>query len=213
MKVLPETNLNPLQRSVKYIMIDYYEVLSNSKFLSYALITAFALSSAFCYLTISPYLLQIKIGFTPKQFGYTNLLISITLIIISYVNSKLIYHRGIDNLLNNGITLLGIAGGLFLVAGIFHIINLYTILIPLIILVAGCGFIYPNASAGSLSMFDKNAGTAGAIYACIQMLGGSTGSGLVSYLANFADPLQCLGLIIFAQGVIGHFIMKRAIKD
>lgn len=210
-KVLPETNQIRLDRPLKYLLHDYKQVLENGIFFRYNAITAFALCSIFAYLTLSPYLLQVRVGLSPENFGYTNLLISATLIISSFLNSKMIYRRGIDKMLFLGVSLLGASGGMFLIEGIFQITNLYAILIPLIILVAGCGFIYPNASAGSLSLFSTNAGTAGAVYACIQMLGGSVGSGLISLMAEYGDPQECLGLFIILQGIIGIYLIKQLI--
>ncbi len=212
-KTWPETNTERLERSLKYLFFDYKEVLTNGRFFRYNSITAFALCSMYAYLTLSSYLLQVKVGLTPKDFGYTNLLISLALIISSYLNSKMIYHRGIDKMLLIGILLLGGSGVLFLLGGIFNLTNVYTIIIPLMILVFGCGFIYPNASAGGLSLFSKSAGTAGAIYAFIQMLGGSVGSGLISLMSHYGEPQSCLGLLIILQGIVGGYFARELIKQ
>ena len=167
----------------------------------------------FAYITVSPYLLQVKLGLSPATFGYTNLLISATLIISSYANSKLIYHRGIDNMLHLGAILLGVAGVLFLLTAIFNLTSVWAVLFPLIILVCGCGFIYPNASAGGLSLFSKSAGTAGSVYACVQMLGGSAGSGFISLMSHYGNPQECLGILIILQGIIGVHFARQLIRS
>lgn len=212
-RVFPETNNDKLDRSIKYMVFDYKEVLFNGKFFRYNAVTAFALCSMYAYLTLSPYLLQVKVGLPPEDFGYTNLLISATLIVSSYINSKLISRRGVDNLLYVGVCLLGLSGLLFLLGGVFRIVNLYSVIIPLVILVFGCGLIYPNASAGGLSLFSKSAGTAGAVYAFIQMLGGSVGSGLISFMSHYGDPLSCLGLLVILQGIVGAVFARQLIKQ
>jgi len=211
-KVLPETNQDKLERPFKYLIIDYKEVLSNGRFLRYNCISTFAMCSMFAYLTLSPYLLQVEVGLSPEKFGYTNLLISFTLIISSYINTKLIYRFGIDKLLYSGAIFLFVAGVAFLLCGIFGIVNLYAVIIPMIIMVTGCGFIYPNASAGGLSIFSKSAGTAGAVYAFIQMIGGSAGSGLISLMGHHGEPKSCLGLFIIIVGVTGILMSKKLIK-
>lgn len=212
-KKLPETNHEKLERPFKFLLLDYKEVLTNEQFFRYNAITAFALCSMFAYLTVSPYLLQVKAGLSPEMFGYTNLLISATLVISSYANSKMIYHRGIDKMLHTGVVLLGIGGVLFLLCGVFHNFHVYAIVIPLIIMVCGCGFIYPNASAGGLSLFSKSAGTAGAVYAFIQMLGGSAGSGFISLMSHYGDPLECLGLLVILQALVGLHFSKQLIRQ
>ena len=212
-KKLPETNHDKLERPFKYLLLDYKEVLTNGQFFRYNSITAFALCSMFAYLTLSPYLLQVKAGLSPEMFGYTNLLISATLVVSSYVNSKMIYHKGIDKMLRTGVLLLGVSGVLFLIFGVFHNFHVYAILSPLIIMVWGCGFIYPNASAGGLSLFNKSAGTAGAVYAFIQMMGGAAGSGFISIMSRYGDPLQCLGLFVILQAIVGTIFAKQLIKQ
>ena len=211
-KKLPETNFDRLERPLKYLLKDYYEVITNGVFFRYNGITAFALCSVFAYLTLSPYLLQVKVGMSPEAFGFTNLLISATLIITSYLNSKMIHYFSIDRLLFYGVSLLCFSGVLFLITGIFQVINVYTILIPMVVMMCGCGFIYPNASAGGLSLFAKNAGTASAVYACIQMLGGAAGSGFISLMSRFGQPQECLGLFVILQGAIGILFARQLIQ-
>ena len=212
-KTFPETNQDKLQRPFKYLLVDYKEILSSGRFLAYNLLTAFALGSTFAYLTISPFLLQIKVGLSPEVFGYTNLLSPAVLIVSSYINSKMIYHKGIDKLLRLGIAMVTFAGIIFLLAGILNFINIYTILIPLLIMTCGCGFIYPNASAGSLSLFASSAGTAGAIYAFIQMGGGAMGSALISMMSKSGNAEASLGIIIMTQGLLGLYLVKKLIQN
>lgn len=215
LKELPETNHNKLERPLRYLFNDYSHVLLNRDFFRYNLITAFAICSLLGYLTISPYLLQVKVGLSPEQFGYTNLLISITLIASSYLNTKMIYRRSIDRLLRIGVVFLGIAGALFFVFGMFDIHNLYSILCPLVIMIIGCGFISPNASAGGLGIFTKNAGTAGSVYSCVQMLGGSAGSGFITlvshHFSDYMEPLMGLGGLIIILAVIGLIFTNQLI--
>lgn len=210
-KSLHETNHNRLERPFKYMLMDYKEVVFNGTFFRYNSLTAFALCSMYGYLTISPYLLQVKVGLSPEEFGYTNLLISAMLIISSVINSKVIFRYGIDNMLRLGAIFLGLAGVIFLISGILGIHNLFTILLPMLIMVLGCGFIYPNASAGGLSLFSKSAGTAGAVYACIQMLGGSAGSGFISFMSHYIDPLISLGALIILQSIVGVIFTRQLI--
>lgn len=209
---LPETNNNRLSKPIKSVLKEYKEILFNSVFFRYNALTAFALCSMYAYLTVSPYLLQVKLGLTPTQFGYTNLVITLTLIISSYINTKLIYHRGVDSMLLIGAYLLGIAGVIFAINELANIRSIIIVLLPVAIMACGCGFIFPNASAGGLSLFAKGAGTAAAIYACIQMLGGSIGSGIISYLDKYLTTQASLALIMISLGIIGIIFSKQLIN-
>jgi MFS family permease len=208
-----ETNNNPLTSPFTSVFYDYLEIIRNKRFFCYNLTSAFAVCSVFSYLTVSSYLLQIVVKLTPEQFGYSNVLIALTLIGSSYLNGLLIHRKGIDKLLKRGTLFLATGGLLFFTAGVFNFINIYTVLIPLVIITLGCGFIYPNASAGGLSLFANNAGTASAVYACIQMIGASLGSGIISLLThNFNHHMLFLGLIILCQGLIGSYLAKKLVS-
>lgn len=211
---LKETNSTLLKRPIKYLFTDYKGVLSNLEFVYYNIITALAMSTMISYFTISSLLLQVKIGLTPEQFGYTNLAVAAASIFASYLNNKVIFKVGIDRMLLLALVLLSISGVIFLLPGCFKIINLFVIITPLIILSLSSGIIYPNASAGALSLFGNSAGTAGAIYASLQMLGGAGGSLLITYLVKYIDPQLALGSLLLAQGLIGialTLLMKRKI--
>lgn len=210
---LPETNNNRLQSSLRTLLYDYKDVITNKVFFRYNAITAFALCSLYAYITISPKILQVRVGLTPEEFGYSNLLFSVSLILSSYINSKLLPTHGIDKMLKFGAKMLGTAGFIFLLIGIFSWYNLYIIMFALCILVFGCGFIFPTASAGGLSLFANRAGTAGAIYGCIQMLGGSSGSAFITLITReHFDPLIGLGLFIIIQALIGIILSNQLIK-
>lgn len=212
-RYLVETNKNLLDRPLKYVLIDYKEVLSNHQFLKYNLLSAFATCSGYAYITISPYLLQIKSGLSPAEFGKTNLLIAFTLILSSYVNSKMLRYKATDPLLKIGTLTLAIAGILYFIAGALDVTNAYTVIIPMVIMVAGSGFIYSNASAGALSMFNNNAGTAGAMYASIQMLGAAFGSGFITLVIKFGNPELFLGILLILQGIFGSILVNQLIRN
>lgn len=212
-KKFPETNHEKLERPFKYLLKDYKEVLFNRTFFSYNLVTAMSLSAMYGYLTVSPKLLQVKYGLSPEAFGYTNLLVTVSLIASSFLNSKLINRFGIDRLLKIGVYIIGFSGMFFVIGGVLPIDSIYLILVPLCIMVFGCGFIFPNASAGGMSLFPKNAGTAGAVYAFIQMLGGSIGSGLISSVSHRFDAQICLGVLLIIQTLIGLYTVSYLIKN
>lgn len=201
---LPETHHDRLSSSAKYIIHDYIEVLSNKVFLRYNVLTAFALCSTFAYLTISPYLLQVKLGLTPELFGYTSILTTVGLILSGFANRKIVSKCHIDKAILVGMVLMSISGLFFIIGSIFLPKSIVMVLISMGIMIFGSGFIYPNASAGGLSLFRNKAGTASSIYTSVQMLGGAIGSGLVSIIiSHYTKPQQFLGVLILIQAIVG----------
>ncbi len=201
---LPETNKERLGRSLKYIHHDYIEILRNKVFLRYNIITAIALCLTFSYLTLSPYLLQIKMGLSPASFGYTFMLITAGLILSGYLNRKMIHKCNINKIILIGMLLMGVAGILFIYSSLWFPKNVYITLFAMFLMIFGSGFIYPNASAGGLSLFSKQAGAASSVYTCVQMIGGTIGSGLISFaIIHYNNTQLFLGLLVLILAIIG----------
>lgn len=208
-KYLAETNLNTEPKPLYYLFSDYYAVIKNFRFLAYGLLSAFAVCVSYTYLTVSSEIMQLKIGLSPEQFGYSNLLISLATIVSSYVNTKLITKRSLDKVLAYGMRLITIAGIAFLLIGVLNLVTLWGTLLAMVILISGCGLIYSNASASSLSLFSKSAGTAAAVYAFLQMLGGTLGSGLISVLSQYANTISVMGIVVILVGISGLKICHK----
>jgi hypothetical protein len=52
-------------------------------------------------------------------------------------------------------------------------------------------------------------GLTGTIYACIQMLGGAAGSGMISFMTHYGQPQECLGILIILQGIVGVIFTRQ----
>ncbi len=210
---LPETNQTRLKRSIKYVFHDYSKVLKNKNFLRYNALSAFALSSTFAYLTVSPYLLEVKLDLSPELFGYTSIFLAFGLILSGLINRRIISTHHIDKTIFLGTLIMGLSGLIFIISGILAPNSIIWVLISMTIMVFGSGFIYPNASAGGLKLFHNNAGTASSFYTCIQMIGGAIGSGLASLaLDHYKHPQQFLGIILLAQVIISILLAYQNYK-
>jgi len=181
----------------------------NFEFLLYNCISSLTLAGFISYQTISAYLLQVKVGLAPDSFGYTSLLVTIALILGGVINSKVVERRGVEVMLKFGSMLYLLAGALYVVGGLFNIVNVVSILLPMMLFTFGAGIIYPNASSGALSLFTKKAGTAASIYNCFQMLGGTMGSWIISSIyANTPLPLGVMFVFIGLSGMLVYYSLQ-----
>ena len=203
---LPETNLQRHNVNIAKLLHGYIEIIKSKIFLSYNISSAMALGGLIGYLTAAPELLQTKIGASPQQFGYTALIIALSLIISGFLNHRLVQRRGIHFMLNLSAWIMIISAIVMLVFAIIGILNIYTILIPVFIFVIGCGITFSTASSGAINMFRNRAGTASSIYSCIQMLGGSLGSWLIVILPH--NSQLSLGLVLMGCATICMFLAK-----
>jgi len=206
---LVETNEDTGKIDLLEMIHDYFEVFKNKQFLLYNCISSLTLAGFISYQTISAYLLQVKVGLAPDSFGYTSLLVTIALILGGVINSKVVERRGVEVMLKFGSMLYLLAGALYVVGGLFNIVNVVSILLPMMLFTFGAGIIYPNASSGALSLFTKKAGTAASIYNCFQMLGGTMGSWIISSIyANTPLPLGVMFVFIGLSGMLVYYSLQ-----
>lgn len=204
---IPETNINKRSLTIKIVFNDYIDVLTNSRFLLYNIISASVLSSLVAYQTMSSYLLQVKVGMSPDSFGYTAVFITVALILGGFINRFLMPRRGSETMIIVGCYLFIFTGFIYVLTGISGWIDEYIILVPIVIAITAAGIIYPNCSAGAMGIFDTKAGTAASIYNCLQMVGATIGSVLVSLFHN-ANQLV-LGLLFASIGGVSLFLARK----
>ena len=198
---MPETNLNKRMLTLKVAFADYLDVLSNKQFLLYNAMSALTLAGVVSYQTISPLLLQVKVGMAPDSFGYTAVVVTAALVLGSLANSRIMPRQGTEKMIAFGCRLYIVAGLIFVVCGAFNWINMYLVLVPMVLYMIGAGLVYPNCSSGAMSIFSTKAGTAASVYNFFQMLGATIGSGLVSTHEHGSQLL--LGVMLAVIGLIG----------
>lgn len=201
--VLDETNLNRQTTSILTVQKDYKQVFSNKHYLMYAGSSASGFCLLIAYLTYSPDLLIVNLHLTPAEYGYTNILLALGMLLGCLLNGKLAKRKNIDSLIGIGAIIIIIVGAIYSICAMLNCTSVLLVIVPMFIFGAGLLFVLPNTSNGAVSMFSKIAGSAGAAFTFIQMIGGSTGSLLASAIHTQNQlPLGILfiifGLIIFS---------------
>lgn len=207
-KNLPETNfdLNPNATKMKVVIKNYLILLKSKTFLGYTFCTCFAYSGIIAYLTAAPFLLQNIVGLTPVQFGWLAFLIAGSIFISAFLNSRLVVTQGIEKMLLVGNLLMITAGLLMLLFALLLFLNTWVIMLPIAIFVMGAGFTFSNAFAGAFHPFPKMAGSVGALYGCLQILGAAIAS---AFMASLHESNQIpLALVLIACGVLSLISLK-----
>lgn len=207
-KVLPETNihLNPEATKIKTVLRNYFILLTNKTFLGYTLCVSAAYAGIIAYVTEAPFLLQTIVGLTPVQFGWLAFVIGGAIFISFFINSRFVLEVGIEKMLFTGICLMLTAGVLMLLLGLFGFINVFVIMLPVAIFCMGVGLTFSNASAGAFHPFPKMAGSVGALFGCIQILGGACAS---MFMAAFTSKNQLsLAVVFILLGLLSLFSWK-----
>lgn len=200
-KGLPETNKYLDSDAMRFQVIcrNYWRVITNKTFLGYTFCSCFAYAGLISYLTIAPFLLQSLIGLSPVQYGWLSLFNASSFFVSTYINARLIMTQGIARMVGIGNLLMFVSGVAMLSFSLAGILNAYVIIIPVTLFSMGAGFTFSNAFAGAFHPFPKMAGSAGALYGCIQVMGAAATSAMISLLPEhnqvpLATVLTILGL-------------------
>jgi len=201
MIILPETNkkLNPEATKLKVMGTNYLNLLHSNVFLGYTLCACFACAGLVSYLTIAPFLFQDTLGLSPLQFGQLTFYIAGAICLSGLVNSQLVMRKGISFMVFVGVLCMTLGGlCLFIVAclGKAHVVY---IMLPVALFSVGAGFTFINAFPGAFQSFPHMAGTAAALYACMQDLSASIASGLIAACKGYG--LYSLAIILLVLGL------------
>ena len=169
-------------------------------------VTAFAYASILAWLTASPILLQSKLGLTPVQYGWAAVSTGLAYGIAGLGNGLVVKRFGVTRMMQLGVLLM-ICGALamFLLFYVGHFITVTSILLPMIVYIAGCGFLFANAGSLALEAFAHMAGVASSVYGSVMVLGGAISSGLLAELPEHTPaPLiwVCLCCALLVLGLI-----------
>ena len=109
-----------------------------------------------------------------------------------------------------GLALVIMAGlGMLLTKLLFNLFNIYVILIPLAIATFGQALVWSNSITGALKDLAHIAGTAAALFSCLQMLLSALISGLFTIPGEYNQiPLA---IILIALGVLSWIIFQISI--
>lgn len=179
--------------------------------MGYALATACAFSGLISYYMVSPYFFQEVLGLTPFQYGLTSFIVTLGLLSGHYLNTKLVSKRGIENMIKAGFWFMLLGGIALLITEFLMPLNLSLILLSTLLFLIGAGLVFGNSTAGAFHPFPHIAGSAGALFGTLQVLG----TAITSYLVALASEntyilgitFTLLALVAFAGNAL--LIEKR----
>lgn len=152
------------------------EMLRDRRFLGFVLTLGFAFALNFGMLAGSPFILQERLGFSPREFGLISL-VSVSGFTIGSIASNRLVGRVMP------VTILRFAGWFHVAAVAFMatlslsgVLTWWAIVGPHMMLSIGSGAIGPTASAGAVGLYPRLAGTASSWLGLAQMGMGALGT-------------------------------------
>jgi MFS transporter, DHA1 family, multidrug resistance protein len=152
------------------------EMLRDRRFLGYVLTLGFAFALNFGMLAGTPFILQERLGFSPREFGLIALVSVSGFTIGSFASNRLV-GRVLP------VTILRFAGwfhvgaiSMMAALSLAGVLTWWAIVGPHMMLSIGSGAIGPNATAGAVGLYPKLAGTASSWLGLAQMGMGALGT-------------------------------------
>jgi len=204
-KYYPETNKNIGQGSIHPLAIlkTFWELLRDLRYIGFIVCLIFVFAGEIYYVINAPFLLQTKLGFTPVQNGWLVLVTVTGYLTGTFASTKLCKRFGIMQLLAAGCLIAIFGAGIMLVAGLLGLLNVFTLVVPMMFYMLGAGLIYPNAIGGCISCFQEKAGSASS-------LGAAFNQGIGGLVATLATHLQVNSLLPLASILFGFAVLIYA---
>jgi DHA1 family bicyclomycin/chloramphenicol resistance-like MFS transporter len=148
---------------------NFTRLLASRMFLAYALCSSLLFGAMFAFFSEGPFVFINVMGLTPIGYAAYSALIVVGFAIGSYVTGRATMRLGVDRMILLGIaaSLAGVA--LLLAFAIGGWMAPMAVIVPMTIFVFGMALVFPNGTAGALSVEPEIAGTASALLGFLQM--------------------------------------------
>ena len=187
--VLRETNRwkDPSAVHPRRLFGNYRSFLGERTFLSYVLPTGLTYAAMLSFHSLSPFVLIDQFGVHTANYGYWFFLIVFGYMIGSFGTSRLHGRLPPVTLVTIGLTIEVIAATSIAVMGWARIDQPLAVVAPMVLFMAGAGFVVPNATAGAIGPYPTKAGAASALLGFMQF---GTGAVIATVVTRFHDGTQ-----------------------
>jgi DHA1 family bicyclomycin/chloramphenicol resistance-like MFS transporter len=153
-------------------------LLRDRHFTGYALAGGFAFGALFTYVSGSPFVLQDIYGASPQAFSAVFALNSVGIVVAGQLNGRLAGRVPALTMLRIGVTTMAVSGCAVFAVVAGGSLPLVALLVPLWVLVASMGLVFPNTIALALAGHPEVAGSASALIGVLQFTIGAAAAPL-----------------------------------
>jgi len=176
----------------------YRRLLVSPAYLGYALSYMFVLATLFAFVSEAPFIVINMIGLSEQAYGWYGLITVGGFAAGSFSAGRITPRIGIDRTIVLGVAIV-LCGGLLL-AGLaqFAALSIASIIGPMVVVVLGMGLVFPNATAGALSVHPEFAGSASALLGFLQMVGAGVAVVIVGQISDGTHVPMTLAVAAFS---------------
>jgi DHA1 family bicyclomycin/chloramphenicol resistance-like MFS transporter len=186
-------------------------------FMGWAFTAALAYATFFAYLAGASFVYQQVYGVTPTTFSILFAINSVGMLAAGRLNHRLLARFSPRALLGIGLCANAIAGVFVLTAALSPGLGLWAMELPMFVIVASLGLIYPDLTALALSLHPEAAGTAAAYFGTLRLgLGaaatlligiGGAATALPMGVQTLVSALAALALFV----LVSHRVKSRRV--
>lgn len=192
------------------VLSTYKSLLGDRKFMVLTLVSSVGMASLFAYVSGASFVFQNQYGLDEQQFALLFSSGAIALIGASQLNVRALARWSPQQITIASLAFATVAGAALLVTAYLELGGLVGFVIPLWFLLAGVGFVLPNAPALALGRHGEAAGTAAAMLGALQFGVGALIAPLVGVLGNTGVALGATMTMCVALGLVALLATARA---
>ena len=204
---LPETNQNLNKKAINpdIIIKNYYTALTNLNYLSYILAVSVGFAAILCLNSVLPFIMIKNLGVSPSHYGWLTLCTGTGYLSGSFVGGVVAVKFGAKLTIKIG-AIIQIAASVLGLVVAFFFYDIQAVLLPLIIVLFGVGFIVPIGAGGAMTIFPQMAGSAAALLGTMMFGISSIFTSLVAHLPT--ETQKPLFIFLLFLGVLAWFIVS-----
>ena len=199
----------PAKHLVRDSLQTYAELFRHREFVLNVLAGGLAFSGITGYYVASPFLFQQQLHLSPHAYGLTFLGSSGAFVLGSMMNRH-VHQETVRRYL--GIVILLGSSVVLLIPALLGILTFWWFLLPAMGYMVGAGIIYPTCMASAVRLFKKRAGTAAAVFGCMQVCCAALATAVVAVLlhqtqtgyAGFVTVVSFMVVILIIIAVHHH---------
>ncbi|MCQ4122059.1 multidrug effflux MFS transporter [Rhodococcus tibetensis] len=192
------------------VLSTYKSLLRDRKFMVLTLVSSVGMASLFAYVSGASFVFQTQYGLDEQEFALLFSSGAIALIGASQLNVRALARWSPQQITIASLAFATVAGAALLVTAYFELGGLVGFVIPLWFLLAGVGFVLPNAPALALGRHGEAAGTAAAMLGALQFGVGALIAPLVGVLGNTGVALGATMTMCVGLGLVALLATARA---
>lgn len=195
---VPETHLKRQVLNIVQIKNNLGTIVRHSLFMGVVTTMGVTYSSLIIFNTLGPFLIQVKLGFSPVYFGHIALWMGVMFLFGTITCRQLIKTYTPENILAITVPISLTIGSIWVMLSYFWGESIPVIVVPSLLLFFVCGVVFPAAMGKGLALFRHLAGSSSAVMNLVNLLITS----LAAFVMSLISVNSALSLALIYMGLM-----------